>query len=145
MTQRSTRNDDAAADGAPAPDAPRLFVYGTLRHGQVNPMAARLHRHSRFLGRGTVCARLYAVGGYTAIVPGEAPDECVAGDVFELDADATERLIAELDAYEGDGYVRRVVEVAMADETRARAFAYLYAASVAGLPRVAQDDQARRG
>lgn len=128
-----------AAAGGPEPDAPpRLFVYGTLRHGQRNPMAALLHRHSRYLGRGTVCARLYAVGGYTAIVPGEAPDECVTGDVFELHRGEAERLIAELDAYEGDGYVRRGVEVAMADETRVGAFAYLYAASVAGLPRVTQ-------
>ncbi|HYH81385.1 MAG TPA: gamma-glutamylcyclotransferase family protein [Longimicrobium sp.] len=128
-----------AGDGAGG-DPPRLFVYGTLRRGQQNPMAALLHRHSRHLGRGTVCARLYAVGGYTAMGPGESPDECVRGDVFELDAEAAERVLAALDAYEGDGYVRRTMEVAMEDETRVRSLAYLYAASVAGLPRVAQGE-----
>lgn len=144
MTEISSA--DAAAEGGPDGDAtPRLFVYGSLRLGQTNPMAELLHRNSRHLGRGTVCGRLHVISWYGGMVPGEAPDECVTGDAFELNRDAAERVLAELDAYEGDAFERRTVEVTLEDETRVGAFAYLYAASVAGLPRVAHGDWLRRG
>jgi gamma-glutamylcyclotransferase (GGCT)/AIG2-like uncharacterized protein YtfP len=136
----------AAAEARPHGDAPRrLFVYGSLRIGQENPMAGLLHRNSRHLGQGTVCGRLYVVSWYSGMVPGEAADECVTGDAFELNPDAAERVLAELDAYEGDDFERRTVEVTLEDETRVGAFAYLYAASVAGLPRVAHGDWLRQG
>lgn len=137
-------NDPAAGD-RPSPDAPtRLFVYGSLRIGQSNPMAALLHANAWHLGRGTVCGRLHVISWYGGMVPGEAPDECVHGDAFELDPGAAARVLAELDAYEGSDFERRTVEVTLEDETRVAAFAYLYAASVAGLPRVAHGDWQRR-
>ena len=136
----------AAAEDRPDGDAPpRLFVYGSLRIGQENPMAELLHRNSRHLGQGTVCGRLYVISWYGGMVPGEAADECVTGDAFELNPDSAARVLAGLDAYEGDGFERRTVEVTLDDETRVGAYAYLYAASVAGLPRVAHGDWLRRG
>jgi len=120
-------------------------VYGSLRAGQNNAMAALLRRHARHLGRGRVCGRLYEVDWYPGMVPSADGDECVAGDVFELAAETAERLLAELDAYEGDGFARAPVEVVLEDETRCAAFAYLYAGGVAGLARVAHGDWLRRG
>ncbi|HEV7714017.1 MAG TPA: gamma-glutamylcyclotransferase family protein, partial [Steroidobacteraceae bacterium] len=127
-------------EGAP----PRLFVYGSLRTGQANPVAALLHGHARHLGPGTVCARLYVVSWYGGMVPSDAAEDRVHGDVFELAAETAERVLAELDAYEGDGFARTPVEVAMGGETRVAAFAYLYAGSVAGLARMAHGDWLRR-
>ncbi|HET7229120.1 MAG TPA: gamma-glutamylcyclotransferase family protein [Longimicrobium sp.] len=146
MDARPSAEDEPAAGARPLNDAPpRLFVYGSLRIGQQNPMAALLHRHARHLGAGTACGRLYAVEWYPGMVPSDVAGECVAGDVFELDAGAAERVLARLDEYEGEAFRRRVIEVAMAGETRVYAFAYLYAASVADLPRVAHGDWPRRG
>ncbi|HEU4562653.1 MAG TPA: gamma-glutamylcyclotransferase family protein [Longimicrobium sp.] len=138
---------DAAAGDRRTGDAPtRLFVYGSLRLGEENPMAALLHANARHLGRGTVCGQLYVVDWYPGMIPGDVADECVTGDLFELHPDAAERLLAELDVYECevDGFERHTVEVTLDDETRTGAYAYLYAASVAGLPRVAHGDWLRR-
>ncbi len=119
-------------------------VDGPDAAAQANPMAALLHGNARHLGPGTVRARLYAVSWYSGMIPSDDADERVHGDVFELAADAAERVLAELDAYEGDGFVRAPVEVALGGETRVAAFAYLYAGSVAGLARVAHGDWLRR-
>jgi gamma-glutamylcyclotransferase (GGCT)/AIG2-like uncharacterized protein YtfP len=129
------------------PDLPRrLFVYGSLRAGEENAMARLLHRQSTYLGEGTIRARLYVWGGYGAAVASGDPDDAVHGDVFELDPASAGETMAALDAYEGDDYALREVEVALG-ETNVRAHAYLFAASVAGLPWMAHGRwprQARR-
>lgn len=107
-------------------------------------MAIRLHRHTRYLGAGTVRGCLYGVDWYPGLVLSDAADERVRGDVVEIAPARAARLLAQLDEYEGEAFQRRVVEVTMADETRVSAFAYTYAASVAGLPRVAREDSVRR-
>jgi gamma-glutamylcyclotransferase (GGCT)/AIG2-like uncharacterized protein YtfP len=127
-----------------AGDAPaRLFVYGSLRRGEENEMAALLHRHARWLGAGTIRARLYAVSWYSGAVPSGDPADAVHGDVFELDPSSADEVMARLDAYEGADFALRPVDVTMG-ETRAAADAYLYAASVAGLPWIAHGDWLRR-
>lgn len=127
-----------------AGDAPnRLFVYGSLRRGQENEMAALLHRHARWLGAGTIRARLYAISWYSGAVPSDDPGDAVHGDVFELDPAFAGEVMARLDAYEGADFARRTVE-ATTGETRVAAHAYLYAASVAGLPWIAHGDWLRR-
>jgi gamma-glutamylcyclotransferase (GGCT)/AIG2-like uncharacterized protein YtfP len=139
-------SSEAAAGTHPEPGAPpRLFVYGSLRAGETNEMAALLRASSRHLGRGTVCGRLYAVDWYPGMVASDDAQDCVAGDVFELHPSSAGRVLADLDAYEGDGFARRIVRVRMDRETCVSAFAYLFAGSVAGLPRVAHGDWARRG
>lgn len=124
-------------------DAPRLFVYGTLRAGETEEMAALLHRHARHLGAGTIRAGLYAMAGYSVAAPCDEPNAVVHGDVFELHPEAATPVLAGLDAYEGDGYRRVEVEVAMADETSVEAEAYLCAASVEGLRRIVHGDWRR--
>ena len=124
-------------------DPQRLFVYGTLRAGETGEMAALLHRHARHLGEGTIRACLYAVSWYSVAAPCDEPDARVHGDVFELDPAAAGPVLAALDAYEGDGFRLREVEVRMADETSLGAQAYLSAASVAGLRRIVHGDWRR--
>jgi len=121
----------------------RLFVYGSLRRGEENEMAALLHRHSRWLGAGTIRARLYAISWYSGAVASDDAADAVHGDVFELGPAHAGEVMARLDAYEGADFARRPVEVAIG-ETRVAADAYLYAASVAGLPWIAHGDWLRR-
>lgn len=138
-------NDPAGEARPPGGARLRLFVYGSLRVGQDNPMAIRLHRQARYAGTGTVRGCLYEVDWYPGLVLDAASDERVVGDVVELAPAGAGRLLAQLDEYEGKAFRRQAVEVTLADETRVSAFAYTYAASVAGLPRVARGDWLWRG
>jgi gamma-glutamylcyclotransferase (GGCT)/AIG2-like uncharacterized protein YtfP len=125
-------------------DAPRrLFVYGSLRAGETGEMAALLHAHARHLGEGTIRACLYAVSWYSAAAPCDDPAAAVHGDVFELYRETADGVMETLDGYEGEDFVLRPVEVRMGDETSLRAEAYLFAARVDGLRRVAHGDWRR--
>ena len=90
----------------------RLFVYGTLRRGFPN------HHElagAEFSGEALTEAR-YAVvecEGYPALVSGE---QAITGEVYLVGA----ALLARLDAFEGDGYVR--ASVRLADGTSAEAY-----------------------
>lgn len=65
-----------------------VFVYGTLRAGEINDINAAAARHAiaepRFLGRAAVRGRLFDFGPYPGLVAdtGAAP---VIGDVYEID------------------------------------------------------------
>ncbi|MEZ0609245.1 gamma-glutamylcyclotransferase [Fibrella sp. WM1] len=95
-----------------------LFVYGTLRSGNDNPMADLLRQHAHLLGHGNVPGRLFDLGWY----PGATyePDSTfrVWGDVYELTDDT---ILTRLDEYEGiqnhpdDEYARREVPVQMSN------------------------------
>ncbi len=86
----------------------RLFIYGTLKRGQVSH---HLLNGQRFLGEAeTVPAyRLLDLGWY----PGLAECECegrgrrVRGEVWEIDS----HCLAILDDYEGSEYVRKPVRL----------------------------------
>jgi len=93
----------------------RLFVYGTLRRGQPN--------HALLGGAPLVgsvltepCFELIESAGYPALVPGTT---AIEGEVYAVDP----ALLAQLDAFEGPGYVRALVR--LADGTAA--FSYLAA------------------
>jgi gamma-glutamylcyclotransferase (GGCT)/AIG2-like uncharacterized protein YtfP len=111
----------------------RLFVYGSLRMGEENEMARLLHGRSRYLGPGTITARMYAIDWYCGAAASSDPADVVHGDLFELHAASAGELMAALDAYEGNDFELREVDAALDAETSLRAHAYLFAASVAGL------------
>lgn len=97
----------------------RLFVYGSLKRGQAN------HRE---LGRAELIGEvrtapafaLRSIDGYPALVPGR---RAIAGELY-LVSD-----FAPLDEFEGDGYVRREIELSDGE----RAAAYLAADPSAGI------------
>ena len=69
----------------------RLFVYGTLRAGQI---AHGMLAGARFLGRRAAPGyRLVDLGDYPAIVPGEGS---VPGELYEVD----DETLAAIDRYE---------------------------------------------
>ena len=122
-----------------------LFVYGTLRAGEQNPMALLLHRSAVLLGRATIQGRLYAFGWHPGLVPSDDPADRVTGDVFEIRAPEAERLTATLDEYEGPGFPRVEVEARLDDGRVVACWAYVYAESVEGRERIASGEwRARR-
>ena len=91
-----------------------LFVYGTLMAGQEN------HRQlagARFVGKARTLARytLARAGGFPALREGGTT--AVPGELYDLD----ESVLPALDAFEGEGYVRKDVDL----EGGARVQAYL--------------------
>lgn len=77
----------------------KVFVYGTLRAGEVNDIGSAAARHGiaepTLLGSGTVRGHLYDFGKYPGLVVDTAGTP-VRGDVYEID----EALMAVLDEIE---------------------------------------------
>lgn len=93
-----------------------LFVYGTLRAGSTHPLARRLSARGKLIGTGTARGTMYDLGTYPGAMFGSGHSGGVIGDVFALAAD--DRLLAELDAYEGtaiddDGAIYERIPVAV--------------------------------
>ena len=77
----------------------KVFVYGTLRAGEINDISEAAARHDieepTLLGTATVRGRLFDFGAYPGLVLDEVGPP-VSGDVYEIDPD----LIAVLDEIE---------------------------------------------
>lgn len=77
-----------------------VFVYGTLRAGEINDIGLAAARHGvkvpRLVGRAAVLGRLYDFGDYPGLVRDDAAGP-VRGDVYEID----EALVPVLDEIEG--------------------------------------------
>lgn len=81
--------------------ADRLFVYGSLKRGALHH--AELEG-APFLGEARTPPgyALELVGQYWALVERPGEESSVPGELYEV----TEELLARLDEFEGDGYVR---------------------------------------
>ncbi|OZI30269.1 hypothetical protein CAL29_19635 [Bordetella genomosp. 10] len=98
-----------------------VFVYGTLRAGEINDLARAAARRGlpapRLAGRGTVRGTLYDFGDWPGLLPdGRGRD--IVGDVYEAgEAGAGEALLALMDEIEeidpagGSCFLRRRVRV----------------------------------
>jgi len=97
-----------------------VFVYGTLRAGEVNDLNTAARRHGiavpQWLGSGTVAGRLYDFGSHPGLVP-DAGAGPVLGDIYAID----EALVPVLDEieeiYPGQAtlFVRTEMPVSRAD------------------------------
>ena len=107
----------------------RLFVYGTLKRGQVR---AEVLRHQTLLGPAVTIAqyRLYDCGSYPALVE-HAEGLSIRGELWEVDAACLER-IDEIEGVAENLYQRQRVKLA---EPFAELFAetYLYQRDASGL------------
>ena len=83
-----------------------VFVYGSLRRGNVGAMSVRFP-DATFIAEGTVHGRLYDLGAYPGLVLDGAAS-VVTGEVYEVDDDTLHRL----DKFElTSDYSRKHVEV----------------------------------
>lgn len=103
-------------------DVLRLFVYGSLKREQPNH--AELGA-ARFIASVRTAPRfaLREIAGYPALVSG---DRAIVGELFEIAVAA----LPELDAFEGEAYVRREIELS----DGSRASTYLARFESAGRP-----------
>lgn len=110
---------------------PFLFVYGTLMRGLGESWQERLG--ARFVGRGSVRAKLYDVAYYPgAVSTRTGSPERVKGELYELAS--PEQALRTLDEYEEffplqperSLFVRKIVPVTLDDGTEKKAWVYLY-------------------
>lgn len=128
--------------------ASHLFVYGTLRSDAGGAMHNRLMRGVRRLGPASIPGRLYDAGRYPAAVPSDDPADRINGELYAIDADAGDALLAPLDVYEGVDaahpalslFRRSVVAAEQEDGMRVPAWVYFYNRRVDSLPRVTSGD-----
>lgn len=76
-----------------------LFVYGTLRSEFPHPLAHRLKTQAKLVGLGSAPGVLYDFGWYPGAMFKADARTRVIGEVYVLKN--TERLLAQLDHYEG--------------------------------------------
>ncbi|CAB3724545.1 gamma-glutamylcyclotransferase family protein [Trinickia soli] len=77
-----------------------VFIYGTLRAGEINDIGVAAARHGvkapKLIGRAAASGRLYDFGEYPGLVPDDLAGP-VRGDVYEID----DALVPVLDEIEG--------------------------------------------
>jgi gamma-glutamylcyclotransferase (GGCT)/AIG2-like uncharacterized protein YtfP len=87
----------------------RIFVYGTLRRGGSNHHRMK---DAGFLSTAQVNGRLYRIDWYPGLIPDDSASS-VHGEVFEV----SREILNELDAFEGDEYLRVKLEVRLPDHS----------------------------
>ncbi|MGJ5818265.1 gamma-glutamylcyclotransferase family protein [Paludibaculum fermentans] len=102
-----------------------LFVYGTLMGGVDNEWSRRLWQASGAPVEAKVAGRLYTLGGYPGMRdPEEGAAAWVHGQVARLpDSPA---LLADLDAYEGDEFIRLTRTATLRDGRTVPVWVYMY-------------------
>ncbi|HEY6293969.1 MAG TPA: gamma-glutamylcyclotransferase family protein [Terriglobia bacterium] len=107
-----------------------LFVYGSLMQGLRDDLLQKVR--AKFVGAGTIQAKLYDLGRYPGAKPSTKTAERVRGEVHRL-ADP-EAALEILDRYEEyfrgapgkSQFVRQVVRVTLDDGGQQQAWAYFY-------------------
>ncbi len=130
-----------------------VFVYGTLRAGEINDIGRAAARHGitapRLIGQGALPGRLYDFGEYPGMVPAGMTSTdgaaWVHGDIYAID----EALVPVLDAIEeilpdDDGLFRvRFTQLELAGERYECLYYPVTEPAVAGRPRIASGDWVR--
>ncbi len=123
-----------------------LFVYGTLRKAFAHPLSLFIEKNSVFAGTGTVRGNLYDLGEYPGAVP--AKTNLVWGEVYVLNKNISQRVLAKLDEYEGylkneknkSLFAREWITVKLTNEQTTEAWMYWYQHPVDEATRIASGD-----
>lgn len=99
---------------------PYLFVYGTLRKGQIRHIELQ---NSQFIGYGTLEGYdMYSIGSFPTIVPGKGK---VFGEVYSVDRKLLHK-IDYIECVDYGVYVRRIVKVTLENNTKINAYVYIF-------------------
>lgn len=120
-----------------------VFVYGTLRRGEVNDIN-RLQPAPRFLGNACIRGALYDLGPYPGVVLGE--EGWVRGEVYAITAELEQQLdmIEEVAPVPSGEYARREVAVQLDGRALTCLVYEIHRERVPGRPRIASGDWLHR-
>lgn len=119
-----------------------IFVYGTLRRDEHNPMSELLVRSAEFVGEAVYQGKLFKIDYYPGVIPSIDSNDRVSGEVYRLEqADAVLELLDQYeevgpDFLEPNEYVRQQQNVVLNDGSAVAAWIYLYNRSTQGLERI---------
>ena len=114
-----------------------LFAYGTLRRGA--PMHGLIEGRTDWIGAASVAGRLVDLGAFPGLIPPQAPDDRVHGDLFTIAEAQRDALLDALDRYEGASF-ERVQQIVDGPDGPARAWLYVYRGEADGRPVLAGGD-----
>lgn len=123
----------------------KVFVYGTLRAGEINDISEAAARHDiaepTLIGTATVRGRLFDFGAYPGLVLDEAGSP-VRGDVYEIAPDLVAVLDEIEEVYPGvEGlFVAREVMVEVDGAAMACLLYPVTKSAVKGLPEIRSGD-----
>ena len=125
----------------------QLFVYGTLRRDPAHEMPLLLTRTARFVSKARVAGRLYDLGSYPGMTLSPS-DKYVKGELYEVDPDQWQSVIAQLDQYEAcreadpepHEYRRELVRAELPSGEGIQAWAYVLNRVDLGLPEILSGD-----
>ncbi len=124
-----------------------IFVYGSLRR-DASGAAHPLLRRARFVAAAGVRGTLYRVDWYPGLVPDEACETLVHGELFELPDTLVDSMIKAMDDYEGGGFRRRRAPVhalresapQLSETLPATTWVYAYTGATHALERIESGD-----
>lgn len=113
-TDYMTDSTDSSASTSSLPTARHVFVYGTLRRGDVRDIT-RLQPAPRFIGYASVPGQLYHLGSYPGVVLGG--DIEVKGEIYAITPELERTLdeIEEVWPQQTGEYTKRVIEVRLGE------------------------------
>lgn len=119
-----------------------LFVYGSLMNLTEGNRFDQLKPYCRYLGEGTLQARLYRVQNYPGAVLSECDHDQVYGELYEVSN--IERVLITLDDYEECSsafpepheFVRQLLPINSMQHCMVKAWTYLYNYDISNLERI---------
>jgi gamma-glutamylcyclotransferase (GGCT)/AIG2-like uncharacterized protein YtfP len=127
-----------------------LFVYGTLLPGRAPAALAAIVDALAVVDSGTIAGRMYDLGSYPGVVPGDSAGELVRGVVLCIaDPAATWPVLDRYEGYnpsdpQGSLFVRLRGCVQLAHGGTLEAWVYWYHGTLAGAVRLPHGDWAAR-
>ena len=127
-----------------------VFVYGTLRKGEVHHDLL-LGTGARFEGLGCFQGRLYDLGEYPGAVPSSLASEQVIGELYRLrDSASSLSVLDELEECnpahpEVSLFLRRLTKVQRGDGSSVRAWTYLLPREPERMSPILGGDYSKRG
>jgi gamma-glutamylcyclotransferase (GGCT)/AIG2-like uncharacterized protein YtfP len=121
-----------------------VLFYGTLMAGFDRRRRAGIDAKLTYMGRGSICAKLFDLGIYPAAVP--ADDARVWGEVYRMsDPETVLAALDDIEGYRADApdlslYTRSEAAVLLPDGTSAAAWVYFYNAPLGRAPRIESGD-----
>ena len=134
---------DASALALAMPQELHVFVYGTLRRGEINDIN-RLRPAPRYLGEARIRGALYDLGPYPGVILGG--EGWVQGEVYAITPELERRLdvIEEVAPVPSGEYARRHLNVDVAGQSLRCLVYEIQPARVQGRRWIASGDWLRR-
>lgn len=103
-----------------------LFAYGSLQRSQAAAKQLGILKRCDGLGQACIAGQLIQRDGFPVLIAAESTQQRVPGELLRL---RDKPLLAELDAYEGENYLRQRANIGFADGSILETWVYMAASA----------------